>query len=57
MINSSDVFVIKGFTVVLPGTIYYLGLPRPTIMGLYSGLVDKLQNTSVDCNRGLYNRN
>ena len=46
------------YSQVLPGTIYYLGLHRPTIKGLYySGqiwLVDELQKTAVDCNRGLY---
>ena len=43
--------------IVLPGTIYYLGLHRPTIKGLYCGqiwLVDELQKTAVDCNRGLH---
>ena len=41
---------------LLPGTTYYLGLHRPTIKD-YSGqigLVDELQKTAVDCNRGLY---
>ena len=42
---------------VLPGTIYYWGLHRPTIKGLYSRqiwLVDELQKTTVDCNKGIY---
>ena len=45
------------YSKVLPGTIYYLVLYRSTIKGLYSGqiwLVDELQKTDVDCNRGLY---
>ena len=45
------------YSKVLPGTIYYLELYRSTIKGLYSGqiwLVDELQKTAVDCNRGLY---
>ena len=45
------------YSQVLPGTIYYWRLYRPTIKGLYSGqiwLVDELQKTAVDCNRGLY---
>ena len=42
---------------VLPGTTYYLGLHRPTIKGLKwtnMTIVDELQKTAVDCNRGLY---
>ena len=44
----------------LPRTTYYLGLHRPTIKKLYSGqiwLVDELQKTALECNRGLYIHN
>ena len=47
------------YSQTLPGTIYYLGLHRPTIKGLYSGhwtnmnrgLITK--KTDVDCKKRL----
>ena len=45
----------RNYSRVLPGTMYNLGLHRPTIKG-HSGqiwLVDELQKTAVDCKRRL----
>ena len=47
----------KKYNQALPGTTYYLGLHRPSIKVLYIGkiwLMNELQKTAVDCNRGLY---
>ena len=46
------------YSQALPGTTYYLGLHIPTIKGLKKWtnmtIMDELQKTAVDRNRGLY---
>ena len=48
------------FPFLLETLLTFLGLHGPTIRGLYSGqiwLVDELQKTALECNRGLYIHN